>query len=207
MEPRSRRRQLVAGTLEEKKAAGSNPQHSGGNVLEGIWLAFVGRLLGGSARAGRGRRASRQRPDDVPVDSAMEPDPPIVDASTPVEDVVNSWFRRQAKRAALVTDYGCLVGMVSLADLRRIGEKHWPELTVGDVMIPAPLPCVEANESLARALSLMKENGVDQLVVIVGSRPVGTLTREETLDYLRTRDELGLRQGGDDGVGIRKRAA
>ena len=122
----------------------------------------------------------------------MDPDPPSVDASAVVQEVVDLHILGHGRRAVLVERDGQLAGIVSLTDIRELGQAHWPQTTVGAIMTRAPLLGVQADDTARHAVDLMAEHDVNQLVVFDGGEPVGMITRGSLIRYLRRRDELGL---------------
>ncbi len=165
----------------------------GGNWLGGIWTAFIGWFLNGAADSSRQQLQVGEAFQGVRVEALMDPDPPMVDALTTVQEVVDQHILGRGRRAVLVERDGQLAGIVSLTDVRGLSQGSWPDTTVGAIMTKAPLIGVQADESARRAADLMAEHDVNQLVVFDGGEPVGMLTRSSLISYLRYRDELGLR--------------
>jgi len=91
-------------------------------------------------------------------------------------------------------DYdGMLVGLITLQDITRLPQTQWPYRTVGQVMAPMQqLLRVEAGAELLAALQMMEEKGAHHAAVVQEDRPVGLLSRQQVLRYLRMRAELGV---------------
>lgn len=78
-----------------------------------------------------------------------------------------------------ILDAGSLVGAVSATDL--LGQPLYR--SVGDIM-PADLPTVSPDAPIAEAHQLMETRGVERLVVVQDSRPVGIIARRDLVPFL-----------------------
>ncbi len=63
-----------------------------GNVFSGVWLALIGVLITGSARAAGQQTNVSSRLEDVKVSDVMDEHPVAIPASTPVETALEKYF-------------------------------------------------------------------------------------------------------------------
>jgi arabinose-5-phosphate isomerase len=102
---------------------------------------------------------------------------PQVAGSTPMTQVIYEMSRKKLGMTTVVED-GCLAGMISDGDLRRLLERdgsHALEHTAGDIMNPHPLT-IDGSALALSALALMEEKKITSLIVIAaGGRVEGVV--------------------------------
>ena len=121
----------------------------------------------------------------VKVQDVMEPDPLVVSPGTTVAELVDEQLLGQGKTAVPVCLGRNLVGIVTLADTKRAPKDRWPFMPVEEIMTGEPLHSVGPEEDLARALRLMGEHNINQVLVEEDYRLVGLLTRAHVIRYLQ----------------------
>jgi arabinose-5-phosphate isomerase len=92
---------------------------------------------------------------------------PQVAGSTPMPQVIYEMSRKKLGMTTVLED-GCLAGMISDGDLRRLLERdgsHALEHTAGDIMNPHPLT-IDGSALALSALALMEEKKITSLIVI-----------------------------------------
>jgi Zn-dependent protease len=179
----------------------------GGDLLGGLWTAFIGWFLNNAAESTRQQQAVAENLRGLRVRQFMNPDPPLVEPALPVSEFVFEHALRRGQRAVLVADRdGRLLGLMSITDARDVPPELWATTPVGRVMTQAPLKTVGPDTDLSAALELLVGGSFHQLPVVIAGQVVGLLDRAHLLRSLQVRDELGLRAPGD-GVGSRPSAA
>jgi Zn-dependent protease/CBS domain-containing protein len=164
-----------------------------GDVLGGLWTAFIGWFLDSGAQASRQQLAMRSVLRGVPVAAVMDPSVPLLDPDTPVRAFVLDAAVRRGQRALPVVRPGeGLVGIMSLTDAHRLPAEAWATTPVARAMTPVPLQTVPPEASLDAALERMVEHGLHQLPVVQDGRVVGLLTRAGVLEYLKLGQALRL---------------
>jgi Zn-dependent protease/CBS domain-containing protein len=162
-----------------------------GDVLNGIWLAFIGWFLLHAADASTrqpGARRLRRRS----VQALMQAPPVVVPGDRLLSDLVSDHMLGQGLRAALVADDRRLVGLVSLSDVKRVPPEHWHTTPVRAVMTPAAnLATVEPRSSLQEALTRLAERDVNQLPVVHDGVLVGMLSRADVIRVLQFEHTVG----------------
>ncbi len=164
----------------------------GGNVLGGLWIAFIGWFLNGASEATRQQQTLAEAFRGVRVAALMDPAPILTRPDTSVQDFVFEDVVRRGQRAVLVVAGSELRGIVSITDAKKIAQHAWPTTTVGAIMTPAPLKTVSPDTHLSSALELLVSDGLNQLPVVQDGQVVGLLSRADVLRYLQLRQELLL---------------
>jgi CBS domain-containing protein len=162
-----------------------------GQLLGGLWLAFIGWFLLGSSRATVGQMLYERVLERVRVGEAMEPvGDGLLDGSETVEQIVaDALLRRGVRTYYVIGPGGALEGLLSLRELVATPPERRALTRARDVMIPAErLACVGPGETGWDALQRMAGQRVSQLPVVDGARLVGVLTRERLLTLV----EAGL---------------
>ena len=97
-------------------------------------------------------------------------------------------------RSFLVERDGRPVGVVSLADLRRLPREDWHTRRVSDVMMPLDrVPALQPSDDARRGMDVLSRTDSGEAPVVDDGRVVGVFERDVVFEYLRMREELGLR--------------
>jgi CBS domain-containing protein len=162
-----------------------------GNVTSGVWLVFIGWFLQNAAVSEASAGGLQDLLRGSTVGQAMGPEEPRVPSRLKLQQLVDEYVLPTGHRYFLVVDGDVPRGVVTLRDLARVPRDRWQWAPVSEVMTPwAGLVRVEPQTNLVEALRRMDDAQVGHLPVAVGDRPVGVLTREEVLRYVRLRAEL-----------------
>lgn len=165
----------------------------GGNVIGGMWIAFIGWFLQNAAAASHGEATMREMLRDVTVGQAMTRDCRRVERGSSLDRVVHEEVLGAGRRCFVVTETGRLVGLLTLHEIKAIPKDRWAVVTVGEVMTPADkVTAVEPKTDLLTALEKMDDANIAQMPVIEAGELLGMIGREQVLHYVRVRAELGL---------------
>jgi CBS domain-containing protein len=86
-----------------------------------------------------------------------------------------------------------LVGLVTIADLRKVEQDQWPTTPVEAVMRPASeLATVSPDDELVAAIDRFTGAEVPVLPVVDHGSLVGVLFRDAVVGYVRMQETLGL---------------
>jgi predicted transcriptional regulator len=81
-------------------------------------------------------------------------------------------------------------GLLSLAQINAMARTRWPTTRVEHAMTPASrLKTTAPDTALVAIMEQMRTLGEQQFVVIDGARPVGVVTPDTVLRFLRAREE------------------
>lgn len=165
----------------------------GGNLLDGIWLGFIGWFLLSAAQSANSQSMLQSVFKGVTVGEVMNPSPITVPANISLQKLLDDYFLPRGLRSAMVTQLDQLAGLITLADIRSIPREQWSEVPVGHAMIPVDrLHIVSPQQSLNDVLPLMAGRDVNQLPVVQDGRLVGVLSRDAIVRYMEVRRDLGL---------------
>jgi Zn-dependent protease/CBS domain-containing protein len=165
----------------------------GGNVIGGMWIAFIGWFLQNAAAASHGEATMREMLRDVTVGQAMTRDCRHVERGSSLDRVVHEEVLGAGRRCFVVTEAGRLVGLLTLHEIKAIPKDRWAVVTVGEVMTPTDkVTAVDPRTDLLAALEKMDDANVAQMPVIEAGELLGMIGREQVLHYVRVRAELGV---------------
>ncbi|HKF37677.1 MAG TPA: site-2 protease family protein [Ktedonobacteraceae bacterium] len=165
----------------------------GGNLLDGIWLGFIGWFLLSAAQSANSQSMLQSVFQGVTVGEVMNASPMTVPANISLQKLVDEYFLPRGLRSAMVTQLDQLAGLITLADIRSIPREQWGEVPVGHAMIPVDrLHVVSPQQSLNDVLPLMAGRDVNQLPVVQDGRLVGVLSRDAIVHYMEVRRDLGM---------------
>jgi Zn-dependent protease len=155
-----------------------------GEIVGGLWLAFIGWFLLSAAKSSVGQIAierilSRVRSGEV-TESIAEA---CVSGAETVADLASEAVLRHGLRTFYVVDPSArLRGLLTLRELAAVPVADRTVVRVDQVMVPAErLSVLHPNETAWAAMRRMAERGVNQLPVVSDGRLLGTVTRERLL--------------------------
>lgn len=162
-----------------------------GAGFAGLWIAFIGWFLLDASRSSYAQVELLHVLRGVKVRDVMDRDCTPVDASLTLQSLVDEHSLPTGRRCFVVQKNGYLAGLITTADIGRIGRERWPVTTVEEAMKPLrQLHTVSPNSPVAQALDTMARENVNQLPVVTDGHLEGTLSRTHLLQVLRNRAEL-----------------
>jgi Zn-dependent protease len=165
----------------------------GGNLVGGMWIAFIGWFLQNAAAASQAEVNVREMLRDVTVGHAMTRDCPRAERGSSLDRVVHEEVLGAGRRCFVVTEGGRLLGLLTLHEIKTVPKDRWGVVTVGEAMTPAEkLTVVDPKTDLLSALEKMDDANVAQMPVIEAGEVLGMIGREQVLHYVRARAELGM---------------
>ncbi len=162
----------------------------GGNLLGGMWIAFIGWFLNGSAEASRQQVYARELLRGVPVAAVMNPQPQWTGPELDTRSFVLDYVMRQGIRALPVMEDGRLIGIVSVTDAKEIPAESWPMTPVRSIMTLAPLKTVGPQTDMSEVIKLLADGDLHQLPVVDGERLVGMISRADVMRFMQLSGEL-----------------
>jgi len=164
-----------------------------GTFINGIWFIFIGWFLTSAADSAIKEQTLQQELSGVRVKDVMDHNPECVNPAASIEQIVHESFIQRGRRALPVCSEGKLLGIVTLADVKRIPQDEWLNTPVQEVMTRVPVMSVSQDSDLNDALKLLAQNEVNQIPVMDDGQIVGLLSRADVLRYLQTRQELRIK--------------
>jgi Zn-dependent protease/CBS domain-containing protein len=125
------------------------------------------------------------------VADVMEPDPVTVTPTLTVDTFAAQLVDRESPLTAVPVIRGDeIVGLLGVAQVRRIRRTEWPNTRVEDVMVTPPkLVLLDPDEPLKGALERLHRLSLDGLPVVEGGRLIGILTRRGVGKFIAERQE------------------
>ena len=163
-----------------------------GRFFAGLWIAFIGWFLNSAAQSSRREVAIQEGSRGIKVSDVMSRDTACVSPQTTVEELVRDHFLRLGRRAMPVCEGGELLGIVTMADVKKVPQERWGLTQTQAIMTRDPLHTLTPQEDLAAALKMMTQHNVNQVLVRDEGRLVGMLNRAHIMNYMQGLKELGL---------------
>jgi CBS domain-containing protein len=158
-----------------------------------LWIAFIGWFLLDASRSSYAQVELMHVLRGVKVRDVMDRDCAPVDAKTSLRSLVYEHSLLTGKRCFVVEENGHLAGLITTADIGRIGRDRWEVTTVEQAMKPLHnLHTVSPDAPVAQALETMARENVNQLPVVTDGHLEGILSRAHLLQVLQTRVELSV---------------
>jgi predicted transcriptional regulator len=165
-----------------------------GNFIGGIWLMFIGWFLSNAADSGRRAQSMREWLAGIKVSDMLNPDQLIIGPETTVSQLVDNVFRRQHGRAVPVCQNGRLLGIVSITDVKELSQENWDKTTVKEIMTSKPLYTISSGDNLSRAMALITQHDVNQVLVVKDAKCEGLISRADIMANLQKISELGIKK-------------
>ena len=158
----------------------------GGMFVGGIWFIFIGWFLAQAAEASYRQLIVRRILEDVRAADAMTRSPETVHADLMLDELVSDYFLTRRYNAFPIEDeYGGLIGLITLSQVKGVARDRWPVTRVRDVMMKvSEAATVRPDDSLATALSRMEHAGLGRALVVAGGQLVGVITRGDVAQWL-----------------------
>jgi predicted transcriptional regulator len=138
----------------------------------------------------------------VKVKDVMNRNPQCISPAASLESIIHEYFMRQGIKALPVCNDMGLMGIVTIADVKRVPQEEWSNTTVQAVMTQAPLDSVSEEDDLSKALKTMSDKSLNQLPVVSQGKMIGLLSRADIIRYLQTQQQLGIKNKPRPDAGI-----
>ncbi|MBN1368830.1 MAG: site-2 protease family protein [Dehalococcoidaceae bacterium] len=162
-----------------------------GNILGGIWIAFIGFFLSNAAESSRFQVNLKERLSKIKVEQVITREVNFVSPDTTVEQLIDGVFREQYGRALPVCEDKKLLGIVTVSDVKGLSRDKWKDTPVRDIYTSQPLHTVKPGDSLYTAFNLINSRDVNQLLVEREGECAGIISRSDILKKLELMQELG----------------
>jgi len=164
-----------------------------GDLLGGLWTAAIGLFLQNAAGSSVQQLAIEQRLGTVRVRDAFTPDDRAASPELTISELIEDHILGRKRRAALVTENGRLVGIVTIGDLQNVPSGERGRTTLREVMTGLDsIVTTSPDTSLREAADILARHEFDQLPVVQDGRPIGAITRADIMRELQIREALDL---------------
>ncbi len=163
----------------------------GGDLVNGLWIAFIGWFLESAAVAQLQQQRIQDQLARHTVSQAMNRNHVTIPVETSLQHLVDHHILGRGRRSFVVEQASEVVGLLTLHHLKEIPRSDWLSTTAAEAMIPfTQVKWVEAEAQLGTVLKQMDRDGVSQLPVMRDGHLWGMLSREDVIDFLHTLQEL-----------------
>lgn len=157
-----------------------------GNLIGGMWTAFIGWFLESAAGSVMQQELLRSLLGEHKVTDAMQKEFPRVPGEVTLQELVEGHILVTGRRYFVVQGANGEPGLLTLSNIRKVPRGEWATTKASQVMLPLhKLDTTPPDAVLWNALQKMGRDGVNQMPVVQGSGIVGILSREDILHYLR----------------------
>jgi Zn-dependent protease/predicted transcriptional regulator len=164
-----------------------------GNVLNGLWIAFIGWFLINAANDGQKQVMVRETLINVTASELMTQDCPKISEEISIRQLLDEYVVGAGYRCFFVTTNGQIEGMLTLTNIKEVKRNHWNTLPVKDVMTPLDnLVSTHPDEDAWMLLRKMDEADVNQIPVVDSGQAIGLVTRKSLLHYVRNCSETRI---------------
>jgi Zn-dependent protease len=158
-----------------------------GNLIGGIWLAFIGWFLLEAAKETYVQVALRDTLAGVRADDVMAREIPTVARDLSVEEYIHQVLRT-GRRTHIVVGGDHPSGLISLQSARHVPREQWASTSVQAVMVPMEkVQAAKPEEPVLDVLQRMQTSQVSQMPVVSDGHIVGMIGRDTILQVLQTR--------------------
>ena len=109
----------------------------------------------------------------------------------PLAQMVNDHMLGQGQRCVPIVAGEELLGLVTIADLKRVPQEQWGTTSTYRAMTPKErLHVASPRDDVAMALEMMATHDIHQMPVVEGRTFLGFVTRADVLRLMQVRSEL-----------------
>jgi Zn-dependent protease len=159
-----------------------------GNVINGLWLAFIGWFLSNAATGSSRRVSVHQELQRYTVAELMKTDYVKIPAYISIEDMYNEYIKQNRKSYLVVTSGSETLGLVNMHLLRKLDKQQWSIKTASEVMMPlSRLRYLPPDADLIAAVRAFQEEKVDLLPVVREGEIIGLIGYEDLVNFLNSK--------------------
>lgn len=167
-------------------------QALGGNVFNGLWIAFIGWYLESAAASQVQLQAMQGLLVGHKVSEIMNRDYGHIPGGVTLQELVDKHVLAAGRRCFVVDGGSRPTSLLTLSEIKAVPRSAWPTTTAAQVMIrPERLVSIQSNAEVWTAFEKMGRDGVNQLPVMEKGEIVGIVSREDLVHYLSVLQALG----------------
>lgn len=115
-----------------------------------------------------------------------------VPGDTTLQRLIDQEVLAHGRQCFLVKRGECIVGLLTLHDMKEIPRPSWTTTTAAQAMIPVEkLSRLDPTAELWTAMEKMGRDGINQMPVMLGNSFVGMLSTGDIVKYLQTLQQVG----------------
>ncbi len=162
--------------------------------LGGLWLAFIGWFLATAAKASYRQMVVSEILRGASVREIMSSDFKSIEPNVSLQQALDDYMMPFSQRALSVSQWGRLLGLITLTDIKKTPRQLWSSTPVSEVMTRTDeLKTVSRDDDLNTVLQYLQSQDLNQLPVMQAGELVGMVTRSDLIRYLQLRQEIDVR--------------
>ncbi len=164
-----------------------------GNILNGLWLVFIGWFMINAANEGHKQVMVRETLINITANHLMTQDCPTVSGEISISDLIDNYVIEERDHCFFIIENGHIEGMLTLHNIKKVKQEKWDTLPVKKIMTPLDdLITASPDENAWILLRRMDEADVNQIPVIEAGQMIGLVTRKNLLHYLQNCSETRI---------------
>jgi Zn-dependent protease/CBS domain-containing protein len=164
-----------------------------GEWLSGLWLAFIGWFLQGTASVSYRQAQWREALRGITASQLMTSDYIAVPPTITVSQLIHEYVMPRGQRLFLVTEGERLRGILTMQNIKSVPRAKWDETRVEHIMVPAQkLKTARPDQDALSVVEQMDESEINQMPVASEGKVIGVVSRDNLLRFLRTHTELKI---------------
>ncbi len=158
----------------------------GGNIFNGLWIAFIGWFLESAANAQLAQQHLHTLLEGHTVAQAMGRNYALIPGELSLQHLVDEHILGTGSRFFVVEQLGLPIGLLTIANMNKVARADWLTTTAAQAMTPVDqFHLLRSDSELAQAFEEMNLEGVNQLPVVNDGQVQGILSRESVVSFLR----------------------
>jgi Zn-dependent protease len=158
----------------------------GGNLINGVWMAFIGWFLQNAALSSRSHIDMQETMDSIKVAQVMDSNIESVSGKLSITQLVEEKFLPSGRNHYLIMEAGAPTGVVTLQEVVAVPRKDWDSTPIDRVMTPwDQIVQLQADMGLSAALSAMDFRHAALAPVLENGRIAGSLSRDQINQYIQ----------------------
>ena len=162
-----------------------------GNIIGGLWLAFIGIFLKGAAEAGYQQIIAGKLLQGIKISGIMTRNLVTVEDSLTLDKLVDEYFLKHRFNSYPVTGNGIFKGIVSIHDVKQIPREEWGNVSVKEILDTNKIDlCVSPDDDTTKAMSKMANTGMGRIPVLDNGKLVGIVSHRDIMQIIRHKIDL-----------------
>jgi Zn-dependent protease len=164
-----------------------------GNWFNGIWLALIGWFLESAAVGSYQQLLLQDMLKGHVASEVMSRDCVVIPPETTIDHLVHENILTSGRHCFPVVSGSQIMGMMTLHNVKAVPRERWGTETVQEAMTPLDkLKSVRPDEELPSILRILTDDNISQVPVVEDNKIVGTVSRENLLNFINIRSGLGI---------------
>ena len=164
-----------------------------GNILNGLWLVFIGWFMINAANEGHKQVMVRETMINITAEQLMTKDCAMVSGETSIADLIDNYVINNGNRCFFILNNSNIEGMLTLQNIKKVKQANWSTIQVNRIMTPIDaLITAPPEENAWTLIRRMDEADINQIPVIASGQLIGLVTRKNLLHYVRNFSEIQI---------------